>query len=134
MDGLDCSSKSVTWSLLKLSQESTGNHDYQNMSNVPCDVPRRTVDDSAVLSGRRGDSSGSGTQPKRGVSSDALHDDSEVDLESVWSENGRLRQATVIHEFRAKRIDEVDLVVHETVVLLEKMDKDGWIKVSFASL
>lgn len=56
-------------------------------------------------------------------------DNADVDMESVWSEYGRLPQATVMHEFRAKRVTEVDLVVHETVVLLEDNDKNGWIKV-----
>ncbi|THD25979.1 FCH and double SH3 domains protein 2 [Fasciola hepatica] len=129
LDSLDGSSKSVTWSLFELSQASSSSHDYQNMNNIQRDFPRRTVDDCAVRSGRRAEPIASGTHPKRGASSDALHEDAEVDLESVWSEKGRLRQATVLHEFRAKRPDEVDLVVHETVVLLEKTDKDGWIKV-----
>ncbi|TPP64828.1 Fch and double sh3 domains protein 2 [Fasciola gigantica] len=134
LDSLDGSSKSVTWSLFELSQASSSNHDYQNMNNIQRDFPRRTVDDCAVRPGCHAEPIASGTHPRRGASSDALHEDAEVDLESVWSEKGRLRQATVLHEFRAKRPNEVDLVVHETVVLLEKTDKDGWIKVRSLSI
>ncbi|KAL3319864.1 F-BAR and double SH3 domains protein 1 [Cichlidogyrus casuarinus] len=42
------------------------------------------------------------------------------DMESVWSEQGRLRKATVIREYRARNRTESDLVKFENVVLLEK--------------
>ncbi|CAH8481255.1 unnamed protein product [Heterobilharzia americana] len=64
------------------------------------------------------------------ASSDNLTDNKDdVDFEAVWSENGRLRRADVVHEFRAKKPGELDLVVHETVVLLDDEHVNGWIRV-----
>ncbi|KAF6775881.1 hypothetical protein AHF37_03179 [Paragonimus kellicotti] len=70
-----------------------------------------------------------GSATVRETNSDNTISDDAVDLEAIWSEHGRLHQATVLHEFRAKRPNELDLVVHETVALLESNDRNGWIKV-----
>ncbi|VEL10894.1 unnamed protein product [Protopolystoma xenopodis] len=67
-----------------------------------------------------GDNDGEGEQAK---------DQDDEDLESIWSEHGRLQRATVLFEFRAQRPDELDLVVNETVVLLGGGDGDNWLKV-----
>ncbi|KAA3674102.1 F-BAR and double SH3 domains protein [Paragonimus westermani] len=98
-------------------------HDYQNV-----DPARRTKDDLS-MDQRYLTSSRTGAATVRETNSDNKISDDAVDLEAIWSEYGRLHQATVLHEFRAKRPNELDLVVHETVALLESNDRNGWIKV-----
>ncbi|KAF5399159.1 SH3 domain protein [Paragonimus heterotremus] len=98
-------------------------HDYQNV-----DPARRTKDDLS-MDQRHLTSGRLGSVTVRETNSDNTISDDAVDLEAIWSEHGRLHQATVLHEFRAKRPNELDLVVHETVALLESNDKNGWIKV-----
>ncbi|CAH8452243.1 unnamed protein product [Dicrocoelium dendriticum] len=98
-------------------------HDYQNVN-----LARRPKDDSAADHLHSRTEKSVSCNLSNAQSNDKNSGDV-TDLELLWSENGSLRQASVLHEFRAKRPDELDLVVHETVVLLESEDKNGWIKV-----
>nr|CAH8829944.1 unnamed protein product [Trichobilharzia regenti] len=116
-------------------------HDYQNVNHMN----PRTRDDIAVhrsvnnsnnfhngqnYNTTANNNSNNHASILRVASSDNFTDNKDdVDFEAVWSENGRLRRANVVHEFRAKKPNELDLVVHETVVLLEDEHKNGWIKV-----
>ncbi|CAL8072216.1 unnamed protein product [Calicophoron daubneyi] len=126
----DTTVKSATWNSLRAARIT--NHDYQNVD--PSRGPERQrggvgTGTGTVEHSRSTDQLGSNHRVRRASLDESLHPQEELDLESVWSERGRLRQASVLHEFRAKHPEEVDLVVHETVVLLEDSDKNGWIKV-----
>ncbi|CAH8464793.1 unnamed protein product [Schistosoma guineensis] len=111
-------------------------HDYQNVSQISS----RTHDDITVhRSTINNDKNSNKSHPngtlnsfssiRIGSSNNLTNNKDDIDFEAIWSENNRLRRATVVHEFRAKKSNELDLVVHETVVLLNNEPQNGWIKV-----
>ncbi|CAH8462765.1 unnamed protein product [Schistosoma rodhaini] len=111
-------------------------HDYQNVSQISS----RTHDDITVhRSTINNDNNSNKNHPNNtfnsflsvrvGSSNDLTNNKDDIDFEAIWSENNRLHRATVVHEFRAKKSNELDLVVHETVVLLNNEPQNGWIKV-----
>ncbi|CAI2724313.1 unnamed protein product [Schistosoma spindalis] len=111
-------------------------HDYQNVSQISSrthddiTVHRSTINnDNNNNKSHPNDTFNSFSSVRIGSSNNLTNNKDDIDFEAIWSENNRLHRATVVHEFRAKKSNELDLVVHETVVLLSSEPQNGWIKV-----
>ncbi|GAA31866.2 hypothetical protein CLF_100043, partial [Clonorchis sinensis] len=110
--------RTTAWGSLRAINSAS--HDYQNVEPAPRAHDDLSMDKTRTQHGSLG--------RREHKSNDALVNES-LDLELLWSDHGRLQQASVLHEFRAKRPDELDLVMHETVVLLDPAGSSGWVKV-----
>ncbi|TGZ69742.1 hypothetical protein CRM22_003566 [Opisthorchis felineus] len=110
--------RTTAWGSLRAINSAS--HDYQNVEPTPRAQDDLSMDKTRTQHGSLG--------RREHKSNDALVNES-LDLEVLWSDHGRLQQASVLHEFRAKRPDELDLVMHETVVLLDPAGSSGWVKV-----
>ncbi|OON18006.1 SH3 domain protein, partial [Opisthorchis viverrini] len=110
--------RTTAWGSLRAINSAS--HDYQNVE------PTLRAHDDLSMDKTRTQHGSLGRREHK--SNDALVNES-LDLELLWSDHGRLQQASVLHEFRAKRPDELDLVMHETVVLLDPAGSSGWVKV-----
>ncbi|TNN11893.1 F-BAR and double SH3 domains protein, partial [Schistosoma japonicum] len=102
-------------------------HDYQNVAHINSQARDNVTIHKSTNNKSYKDDTFSSVHVS---SSDNLSNNKDdTDFEALWSENNRLHRATVVHEFRAKKPNELDLVVHETVVLLNNESQNGWIKV-----
>ncbi|KAK4473975.1 hypothetical protein MN116_003294 [Schistosoma mekongi] len=102
-------------------------HDYQNVAHINSRARDSVTIHKSTNNKSHQDDAFSSVRVNSSENLSNNKDD--TDLEALWSENNRLRRATVVHEFRAKKPNELDLVVHETVVLLNNEPQNGWIKV-----